>query len=366
MSIKVCYVAGREATYSRTHNVIKALGRAGFEVTACLPPDRSKIHQPKLLWDFFWKKRGADVVVLGFYGQLLMPFVRLLTRKPILFDVYVSTYGTMVDDRGEASAKSLKAKVFWLADHLSMRLSTHMILESSHHIRRYAETYRVSASKFTRVFLPSDEDVVFRREPRPKDGRFRVHFHGEYAPFHGVDVVVRAAKALENDSVDFQIIGTGITYERDRKLAAELGVSNVEFIDRVPYEQLGEYMSRADVCLGFFSNNARADRLLTNKVVEAMAVGKPLITRRNDAVQELLRDGESVLLVEPDDPDALAAAILRLKQDPALAAKLGRNALQCFQEKCAQPVFTRQLKDIVEGLVYGHASLPEPAPTDHA
>jgi glycosyltransferase involved in cell wall biosynthesis len=297
------------------------------------------------------RKRGADAVVVGFYGQLLVPFVRLLTRKPILFDVYVSTYGTMVDDRLEARAGSLKAKLFWLADHVSMRWSDRLLLETNDHIQRYAETYRVTASKFTRVFLPSDESVMRPREPRAADGRFRVHFHGEYAPFHGVDVILRAAKLLENQGVDFQIIGTGITYARDRALAAELGLANVNFIDRVPYAELAEYMSRADVCLGFFGGNARADRLLTNKVVEALAVGRPLITRRNRAVQELLRDGESALLVPPEDPQALADAILRLKADPQLAQKLGQSALELFQKHCTQAVFANQLKGILEALL---------------
>jgi hypothetical protein len=189
-----------------------------------------------------------------------MPFIRLLTGKPILFDVYVSTYGTMVDDRLQAEADSLKARVFWLADHLAMRAANHLILESNHHIETYRQTYRISADKFTRAFLPSDDSVMRPREPRPADARFRVHFHGEYAPFHGVDVILRAAKLLEAHGVDFQIIGTGITYERDRKLASELRLTNVEFIDRVPYSELAVYMSRADACLGFFGGNKRADR----------------------------------------------------------------------------------------------------------
>ncbi len=351
MAIKICYLAGREAGYSRTHNVLKALESAGFEVESCFPPDRRKLHQPRLLWEFLRKQAGADLVVVGFYGQLLMPFVRLLSRRPVLFDVYVSTYGTMVDDRLEASAKSLKAQVFWLADHVAMRSATRLILESAHHIQHYADTYRVPASKFTRVFLSSDESVMRPREPRPRDGRFRVHFHGEYAPFHGVDVILRAAKLLEGQPVDFQLIGTGITYARDRKLAAELELRNVEFTDRVPYSELAVYMSRADACLGFFNGNKRADRLFTNKVVEAIACGKPLITRKNPAVQELLTDGESVLFVPPEDPQALADAILRLKAEPSLCKTLGENALSAFQTHCTQAVFARQLKQIIQGLL---------------
>ena len=42
MPIRVCYLAGREAGYSRTHNVLLALKSAGFDVTTCFPPDKSK------------------------------------------------------------------------------------------------------------------------------------------------------------------------------------------------------------------------------------------------------------------------------------------------------------------------------------
>jgi glycosyltransferase involved in cell wall biosynthesis len=308
-------------------------------------------HYPKLLAEFVARSRDCDLVLVGFYGQLLMPFVRMFTRKPILFDVYVSTFGTMVDDRHEAKQGTWKAKLFWAADHLSMRFANHIILESEDHIRRYESTYRIPARKFSRLFLPSDESVMRRLPQAQPSADFRVHFHGEYAPFHGVDVILRAAKALEKDDVRFQIIGTGITHAREMRLATELGLSNVEFIDRVRYDELAIYMSKADVCLGFFGDNPRAERVFTNKVVEALALGKPLITRRNDAVQELLKDGESALLVNPGRPDQLADAILRLKNDPGLREKLGRNALALFEAHCTQEVFGMALKRVIEEML---------------
>jgi glycosyltransferase involved in cell wall biosynthesis len=351
MSIKICYVAGREATYSRTHNMLVALQRAGFEVVTCFPPNKSLRNYPKLLWDCLRKKRDCDLVIVGFYGQLLLPFVRIFTRKPILFDVYVSTFGTMVDDRLKAAPESAKAKLFWLADHLAMRLADHILLDSTDHILRYENTYRIARSKFTRMFLSSDESVMKRCGPQQKASPFRVHFHGEYAPFHGVDVIIRAAKILETEGVDFQIIGTGITYARDRQLAAQLEVSNIEFIDRVAYDELARYMCRAHVCLGFFGVNPRGDRVFTNKVVEALAVGQPLITRRNAPVQELLEDGSSALLISPGDPQALADAILRLKNDVELRETLSRNGHRLFLENCTQTVFAAGLKHVIQGML---------------
>ncbi|HEY4106431.1 MAG TPA: glycosyltransferase [Polyangiaceae bacterium] len=351
MTTKVCYIAGREGSYSRTHNVQLALERAGLEVVTCFPANKAMSNYPKLIGEFLARKRGCDLVVVGFYGQLLLPIVRLFTRRPILFDVYVSTFGTMVDDRGKARASSLKAKLYWFADHLAMRWADHIILESNDHIRRYSETYRVPADKFTRMFLPSDESIMVRREPTERSSRFLVHFHGEYAPFHGVDVIIRAAKALEHEEIEFQIVGKGITYARDRRLAEELGVQNVRFLDPVPYAKLAELMSRADVCLGFFGDNPRGERVFTNKVVEALALGQPLITRRNAAVQELLCDGESALLIEPGSSDALARAILRLKNQPELRERLGKNARRLFEEHCTQAVFAGALARTIEGML---------------
>ena len=358
MGIKVCYLAGREATYSRTHNVLVALERAGFEVATCFPPDKSPRHYPGLLLQLARKQRGCDLVLVGFYGQLLLPFVRLLARKPVLFDVYASTYSALVEDRKRATAGSLFGRLCWLVDYVALRWAHHVIVDTYENMRRYRETSRTPAERFTRIFLCSDDGALrpCDAQPAPLAGsgsapRFRVHFHGEYAPFHGVDVIIRAAKGLESEAIDFQIIGTGITHERDRKLAVELGVRNIEFIDRVPYASLGEYMCRADVCLGIFGDNPRAGRELTNKVVEAIAVGRALITRRSAAVEELLSDGESALLIAPGDPQALIDAILRLKNDPELRQRLGSNGQRIFRENCTQGVFSAALKRTIEQLL---------------
>jgi glycosyltransferase involved in cell wall biosynthesis len=59
-------------------------------------------------------------------------------------------------------------------------------------------------------------------------------------------------------------------------------------------------------------------------------MGKPLITRRNAPVQELLIHGESAIFVEPANPQALADAILRLKGDPELRKSIGERGYEKF------------------------------------
>ncbi|MFQ5636720.1 MAG: glycosyltransferase [bacterium] len=349
--IKVCYVAGREAGYSRTRMIIDSLQAAGYEVATCLPPDRSFRHYPNIIWQFLRKKRGCDLVVVGFYGQLLLPVVWLFTRKPILFDVYISTFGTMVHDRDKAKADSFLAKLFWLSDVVSMRLADRIIIESRHHIQEYARMFRANPRKFRQIFLATDPEVMRSKQGATGNGKFLVHFHGEYAPFHGVQYILQAADKVRHENVHFQIIGTGITYDRDRKLAADLKLENCTFIDRVPFDELADYMSRADCCLGFFGQNPRTMRVFTNKVVEALAVGKPLISTKNQPLQELLTDGESALLIEQGNPTEIAEAILRLRDEPELRRKIAQNGHELFLQNCTLKVFAEKIKNIIEEML---------------
>ena len=332
--MKILYVAGRELEYSRTRIVKEALELQGFDVIGCFPPNKSISHYPKLIWEAVRKSHGCDLIVVGFYGQLILPFVKWLTWKPILFDMYIATYDTMVYDRGAARRTSLRAWLYKMSDILACRLADRLVLETEDHIHHFSKKFQVDPNKFKRIFLAADNRVLYPRPQQKQTDKFLVHFHGEYAPFHGVKYILQAAHLLRDEEVEFQIIGKGITYERDRKLAEDLNLRNVRFIEYVPYEELAEYMARADVCLGIFGDNERMLRVLTNKVIESIAMARPLITGRNQPVQELLTHGESAWLVERANPEALAEAILTLKSDPTLRRKIAEGGHRVFRRNC--------------------------------
>ena len=359
--MKILYVAGREQTYSRTRIVLAALRSRGLDVVAVLPPDRRFRHYPKLLWQVFRRAPQGDLVLVGFYGQLLLPLIWLLTRKPIVFDMYITTYDTMVFDRQKAKPGSFKAWVYGLSDRLSYRAARLSILDSDHVIAHFGRLFGERTDKLRRLFLAVDDAVIHPRPAledslvTPKERPIRVHFHGEYVPFHGVNHILRAAKLLEQENIVFQIIGKGQTYERDMALARELGLKNVEFYGPVPYDQLADFMARADMCLGIFGENERQTLVITNKVIEAIGMAKPLITSRNAPVQELLTDGESVLLVERANPQALAEAILRLANDPVLRQRLADNGYQVFAEHCAIPRLGEAFEGLFQDVLRGKA-----------
>jgi glycosyltransferase involved in cell wall biosynthesis len=224
------------------------------------------------------------------------------------------------------------------------------VLETDDHIADFAKKFKVKEEKFSRIFLAVDDTAIYPRQVEKAADKFLVHFHGEYAPFHGVNTILRAAHMLRDEDVHFQIIGKGITYERDMKLAQELDLKNITFIDFVPYDTLADYMARADVCLGIFGDNERMLRVLTNKVIESIGMAKPLITGRNEPVQELLKHDESVYLVERANPQALADAILELKNDKDRRDTIAQGGYKVFQQHCTLDKlghgFAKILKDM--------------------
>jgi glycosyltransferase involved in cell wall biosynthesis len=332
--MKILYVAGRELNYSRTRNVYYALKNQGFNVIGCFPPDRAFKHYPRLIFRAIWRARSCDVVIVGFYGQLLLPWIKLFTTKPILFDMYIATLDTMVSDRGKAKPDSLKARIYKFSDKLACMLSRLIVLETRDHIDDFAKKFRIEKQKFRRIFLAVDDRIIYPRTDSQNPDTFRVHFHGEFAPFHGVDTIIRAAHLLEHENIKFQIVGRGITYDKDRNLARVLGCQNIRFVDPVPYEQLADLIAEADLCLGIFGNNDRMLRVTTNKVIESIAMAKPLITGRNQPVQELLTHGVSAFLVERGNPQALADAIVTLKQSPEWRKRMAEEGYKVAMQHC--------------------------------
>jgi glycosyltransferase involved in cell wall biosynthesis len=134
----------------------------------------------------------------------------------------------------------------------------------------------------------------------------------------GFDVLLRAVAELRGGEARLLLGGEGLLEKELPRLAAELGVSQqVEFRGFVT--DVPAFMAET----GVFVLSSRSEGLGL-VIVEAMAAGRPVVATRVGGVPEVVVDGETGLLVEPENPGALAAAVRRLLADPGLAARLGQ------------------------------------------
>jgi glycosyltransferase involved in cell wall biosynthesis len=158
-----------------------------------------------------------------------------------------------------------------------------------------------------------------------------VTYAGHLYPWKGVDVLIEALGLLPD--VRGRIVG-GHAGERDlarlRGLAASHGVDGrIEFTGFVPPFEVRRWLAAADVLV--LPNRATAiSAAYTSplKLFEYLEAGRPIVASKLPALAEVLRDEDNALLVEPDDPGALAAAIARVSTDRALAVRLARRAFE--------------------------------------
>ena len=85
--------------------------------------------------------------------------------------------------------------------------------------------------------------------------------------------------------------------------------------------------------------------------LEANACGRPVVASRSGGVPEAVAEGESGLLVPPDDPAATAAAIVRILADPALAARLAERGRARAEARFAWPLQAARLGRIMEEVI---------------
>ncbi|HET7584292.1 MAG TPA: glycosyltransferase family 4 protein [Gemmatimonadaceae bacterium] len=181
--------------------------------------------------------------------------------------------------------------------------------------------------------------------------RLRAIGVGRLIPKKGFDTLVRAVATLRDNGVHADAIIAGPDAgeaETLRTLAAARGVYDaIQFPGAVSQATLVEQFRRATVFCLPCRVAADGDRDgIPNVLVEAMACGLPVIATPVSGIPELIEDGVNGLLVPSDDPDALAAAMLRVHRDQALAARLGAAGRATVRERFDGDVLTRQLASL--------------------
>ena len=162
-----------------------------------------------------------------------------------------------------------------------------------------------------------------------KRGRaFLVGYVGVMGKQEGLPILLEAAehivRGLGREDVQFCLVGTGTELEAMRALARAMGLADyVTFTGRAPDQVLLEVLNTADVCVNPDPKNPLNDKSTMNKIMEYMALGKPIV--QFDLTEGRVSAEDASLYATPNDPVDLAAKIVRLLDDPEARARMGRR-----------------------------------------
>ncbi len=163
-------------------------------------------------------------------------------------------------------------------------------------------------------------------DPQWRNGRAHlVGYVGVMGEQEGLDHVLDAAQHLRTtgrDDIHWMLVGGGPALERLRQRARDMGIDDiVEFPGRVPDKQLIERLSTTDVCVSPDTSSPFNDKSTMNKVLEYMALGKPVV--QFDLTEGRRSAGDASLYAADDDPKNLANLIAELLDDPERARNMG-------------------------------------------
>lgn len=149
---------------------------------------------------------------------------------------------------------------------------------------------------------------------------FRVGYLGTHGLAHGLDLVLRAAELVDPSEAEFILVGDGAERGRLMALARTRGLDHVRFRPPVPRDQVPDVLADFDACLVPLRDSETFRSVIPSKVFEAAAARRPILLGVRGEVEELVADHGAGLSFRPESETDLAAAIRRLRTDPALYA----------------------------------------------
>jgi glycosyltransferase involved in cell wall biosynthesis len=191
----------------------------------------------------------------------------------------------------------------------------------------------IPATKIEVVTNGADLD---RFEPRPASVETRerlgaapddclVLYTGAHGISHGLVALADVAAKVVDERVHFAFVGEGAAKRDLARRVAELGLTNVTLLPGVPADAMPGLVAAADICLVPLRDVPLFSTFIPSKMFEYMAAAKAIVGAVRGEPARILR-AAGAIVVEPEDVDAITAAIRSLVADPARRLAMGRQA----------------------------------------
>jgi len=337
--------SGRD--YSRDRIVRKAFSHLGWQIRDFCPrfsqtghweARLQKLPSADLLWVPCFRQRDAAAAQRW----------ALRHQIPVVLDPLISAWDKQVFERGKFSEQSARARRLLRWESGLLRNSTAVVADTWGHAELFASAHQVEQQRL-HVIPVSAEESLFRPAPMPESRRRRrILFYGSYIGLQGPEHITAAAKLLPQH--DWLMIGEGPLTPECRRLASRC--THIRFRSNVPYTELTASIADSHVVMGIFGTSHKAARVIPNKVYQALACGRPVVTRTSDAYPSSVRNAPTeqtgISWAEAGSPQSIAAAVTQLlsSTDDQLAAQ-GLAASRQYQTHFSEQAVRNSLQALI-------------------
>jgi glycosyltransferase involved in cell wall biosynthesis len=298
--------------------------------------------------------RAPDLVFVPCFRQRDLAAARRYARRrgvPLMADPLISAYDKQVNEREKFPADSRRAARLLRWESARLKAADRVLADTREHARYFAATLGVAPERLHVVHVGAEQPLFApAAEPKPPGRPVEVLFFGSFIGLQGPGVIVDAARALGGAGVRWTLLGSGPLLAKCKQKAQ--GLENVVFESWVPYKKLPERIRQADILLGVFGHTAKAGRVIPNKIYQAIACGKPVVTRMSLAYPAgLVEAADSGLTFVPAaNPKALAKAVSHLAVQPERLPSLGAQARASYEKYFSDARIRQELEAALAGL----------------
>jgi glycosyltransferase involved in cell wall biosynthesis len=312
----------------------------------------------RLTFAFFMLRRKTDVFVCGYPGHLDVIVLHVLlrltnTQVPVLFNPLISLYDTLVLDRQKYMPDTLMARMIRKLDHLAFAYADHIIIDTRAHKQFLQSEFKLHRDKVSVIFVGA-EPQFFRPKvklPPHRDRTFIIQFVGKLIPLHGIEHILDAAMWFSEADVIFEIIGSGQLDGEFRSGVRARKLRNIRHIPWVEYAELPQKMRESHLSLGVFSGNSKTARVIPNKVFQALALGRVVLTAKTPAIAELQSLGVPIATVSTANGKELAKMIQMIIDSYEDMGDFARQAKKLARETFAPAILVRQFREVCRSLL---------------
>lgn len=299
----------------------------------------------------------VDLVWLPCFRQRDLPAARRWSRRrgvPLIADPLISAYDKQVFERGKWVEGSPGAVRLRAREGRMLESADLLVADTPAHAEFFSHTFGIPENRI-RIIYVGAEEPAFHPVPmscRDGGGPLEVLFYGSFIGLQGAEVIVEAARLYRGPAVKWTLLGAGPLRKACEEKAC--GLANVVFEDWIPYTELPGRIHRADILLGIFGTTDKAARVIPNKMFQALACGRPVITRSSPAYPARLLDmpESGIVWVEAGNPARLAEAVASMASGRSSLDGLGAKAAETYRHYFSGAVISGQLRDALSTLVH--------------
>ena len=268
---------------------------------------------------------------------ILLPFSKnqffknFFKRDRIINDFFISNFDTYVYDRKKITVKNPRAWWKFFQDWFNFRFSKYLLSDTYTHFKYWENLFGKYKGELFVLPVLADKQIYYPSKTEVKNEKVRILFYGSFIPLHGIDIILEAFSLMEKNNINFEakIIGTGQMYNKMKDLYTKLQLKSVQmdglFIDE---KALAQEIREHDIVLGIFGDSIKAKSVVPNKLYQALACKKAVVTLDSEPILEFF--DEKDLVTCQRDALILSEKLIDLINNPILLKNTARNGYEKF------------------------------------